>query len=188
MCLKSNELARSQLANAQSVEAFRTIVNTLQQKYKPIHDGDVTWNGESTETEETDCNLNIPPWICQPYYRIPPEDHKKKLEDCQKAAERLPRPKYFDKNGNPISRKLNKKLKRLEHRAKIKVERHSELCEAEDCANTRGLKCNFNLCKGCCRKKCFDGTTNCIGHKNYIKGKQERVQLGKLKIENPEKL
>lgn len=188
MCLKSNEVTRSQLANAQSIEAFRTIVNSLQQKYQPYHDGELTWLGDSAETETTDCNLNIPPWICQPYYRLPPEDHKKKLEECQKAAEKLPRPKYFDKDGNPISRKLNKKLKRLEHRAKIKIERHSELCKAEDCANTRGLKCDFSLCKGCCRKKCFDETINCVGHKNFIKDKRERVQLEKLRIENQEML
>ena len=140
-----------------------------------FHEGEATWDGEPSENDVPDYNLKLPPWICQPYYRMPPEEHKQKLEEKQREAEQRVTPKFFDKEGNAISRKLMKKLKRLEKRANIKIERHGELCKM--CENTRGLKCDFNLCRICCRKKCFDDTLNCSGHKVFIKNKKERAKI-----------
>lgn len=165
------------MATAYSIESFREVVRHLGDKYRPFHDGDSVWNGEPTEDDVPDCNLRIPPWICQPYYRIPPAEHKQMLEEKQKAAEQRVKQKYFDKEGNAISRKHMKKLKRLEKRSKIKIERHDELCTKEECDNTRGLKCEFNLCRICCRKKCFEDTLNCLGHKVFIKNKRAKAQF-----------
>lgn len=177
MCLKSNESERHRLAIAITYEAFREVVSFIRNKYLAFHEGQDVWDGEPTENDVPDYNLKLPPWICQPYYRMPPEEHKQMLEDKQKAAEQRVKQKYFDKEGNAISRKHMKKLKRLEKRAKIKIERHGELCVMTDCANTRGLKCDFNLCRICCRTKCFEDTLNCSGHKMFVKNKKERAQL-----------
>ncbi|CRK92302.1 CLUMA_CG005862, isoform A [Clunio marinus] len=176
LSLKSNANERLKMANAYSIESFREVVNFLHDKYRPFHEGEAVWDGEVNENFVLDCNLTIPPWICQPYYRPPPAEHKQMLEEKQKAAECRVKEKYFDKEGNAISKKHMKKLKRLEKRAKIKIERHEELCTMVDCANTRGLKCDFNLCRICCKKKCFIETFNCSGHKVFIKDKRERAQ------------
>lgn len=169
------------MASSMTIEAFREVVNSLRNKYLPFHEGEAVWDGEPTEDFVPDYNLTIPPWICQPYYRPPPAEHKQMLEVKMKAAEQNRKHKYFDKEGNAISRKHMKKLKRLEKRAKIKIERRGEMCEL-DCDNTRGLKCEFNLCRICCRKKCFDDSLNCSGHKLFIKDKRERgKQLDAMK-------
>jgi tRNA-dihydrouridine synthase 1 len=155
-----------------TIEAFRAVVNHIRDKYKPFHDGDAVWDGEPSEDYVADYNLRIPPWICQPYYRTPPDEYKQMLEEKQKAQEDRPKPKYFDSEGNEISRKRMKKLKRLEKRVKIKIERHQELCSVKKCDNTRGLKCEFNLCRICCRKKCFDDNLHCSSH---LRTKRERA-------------
>lgn len=158
----------------------------LRDKYLLFHEGEAVWDGEPDENEIPDYNLKIPPWICQPYYRIPPEDHKKKLEECQKAAELCPRPKFFDSEGNAISKKAMKKLKRLERRKTTKIERHGEVCSGADCVNTRGQKCAFDFCKSCCRRKVYKETLNCSGHKLLIKDKNDKRKVsGVVEYENP---
>jgi tRNA-dihydrouridine synthase 1 len=158
-----------------TIEAFRAIIGQLRNKYLPVHEGVVVWDGENVNNNDPDYNMNLPPWICQPYIRPPPAEHKQMLAEKQEAAEKCPKPKFFDKEGNAISRKRMKKLKRLEKRANIKIERHGELCTMSTCDNTRGLKCDFNYCRLCCRKKCFNDATDCLGHKLLAKGKRKRL-------------
>lgn len=148
-------------------------------KYRPFHEGEAVWDGEPTDDSVPDYNLSLPPWICQPYYRPAPEEHKQIQEEKQKAAlQRGVKHKYFDKEGTPISKKRAKKLKRLETRVANKEvrqeERHGELCT--ECDNTRGLKCDSNLCRICCRNKCFNDNLNCQGHKLFVKDKREKAK------------
>jgi tRNA-dihydrouridine synthase 1 len=161
------------MAQAMTIEAFREVVNHIRDKYRPFHDGEAVWDGEPSEDYVPDYNLRIPPWICQPYYRTPPDEYKQMIEEKTKALEHRPKPKYFDGEGNEISRKRMKKLKRLEKRVKIRIERHQELCSMKKCDNTRGLKCEFSLCRICCRRKCFDDNLHCPGH---LKNKRERAE------------
>lgn len=173
--LKSNSKEREDMALAHSNDEFRAVVNRLAEKFRPYHEGIKPWNGEAknddndnnNEDYKFDCNLKIPPWICQPYYRLPPEEHKQMMEEKVKLAESREKKQYYDKDDNVISRKHWKKLKRLERRAKVRVERHGEICGDDKCANTKGLKCEFNLCRQCCRNRCFENLVNCIGHKIF---------------------
>lgn len=165
------------MATAYTIESFREVVNHLAAKYRPFHDGEAAWNDETTDDFVPDYNLKLPPWICQPYYRIPPAEHKQLLEEKQKAAEKRVKQKYFDSEGNAISRKHMKKLKRLEKRTKIKIERHEELCAMSDCDNTRGIKCDFKFCRICCKRLCHSDTLNCLGHKMFIKDKRAKAKL-----------
>lgn len=68
LSLKSNALARQQMAHAQSISSFREVVNTLTEKYRCFPEGESVWDGEP-EDDAPDYNLKIPPWVCQPYYR-----------------------------------------------------------------------------------------------------------------------
>lgn len=56
----------------------------------------------------------MPPWLCQPYVRVPPETHKQIIAEKVRRAEDPNRMKrqYFDNDGKEISRKKMKKLRR----------------------------------------------------------------------------
>lgn len=171
------------MALARSNDEFRAIVQRLADKYMQYHEGIIPWNGEKKdekneakegaaaaakeENDVPDYNLYIPPWICQPYYRLPPEQHKQMIEEKMRQANERGKKRYFDKDGNEVSHKHLKKLKRMEKRAKAKGERTGEMCKARKCSNTKGLKCEFLLCRTCCSKKCLMEIVNCTGHKIF---------------------
>lgn len=60
----------------------------------------------------------MPPWLCQPYIRPAPEEHKKIIEEKVRKAEdpNTIKRQYFDNEGNEISRKKMKKLRRKNRR------------------------------------------------------------------------
>ena len=191
LLLKSNSKERDDMALAHSNDEFRAVVNRLAEKFRPYHEGIKPWIGEAKNDDNDnnenyvfDCNLKIPPWICQPYYRLPPEEHKQMMEEKVKMAESREKKQYFDKDGNVISRKGLKKLKRLERRAKVRNERLGEICEEDKCANTKGLKCEFNLCRQCCRNRCFENLVNCIGHKIFSTRCYEKGSIDEKDMEN----
>ncbi|XP_050077330.1 tRNA-dihydrouridine(16/17) synthase [NAD(P)(+)]-like [Anopheles maculipalpis] len=134
MHLKSNAVLREKLAGSHSVAEFRTVVVQLEQKYLPYHEGEQLWTGEDEnddeeqhdhpkeETVKQDQNLHLPPWLCQPYMRAPPEVHRQKLEEAHRLANDPTREKrqFFDAHGNEISRKRMKKMRRVQRRPKNK--------------------------------------------------------------------
>lgn len=83
--MESNSTIRSDLATAQNLEDFIKIVECLKNKYLPFHNGEQLYSQEIEGIKETDeindYNLKLPPWICQPYVRIPPSEHIKKMEE-----------------------------------------------------------------------------------------------------------
>lgn len=126
MNLKSNGPLREQMATSHSVADFRAIVKQLEAKYEPFHEGLQRWTGEETNTEQPPesepdqptYNLALPPWLCQPYIRAPPEVHRQKMVDSARAAADPNREKriFLDSDGNEISRKKMKKMRRVERR------------------------------------------------------------------------
>ncbi|XP_035781098.1 tRNA-dihydrouridine(16/17) synthase [NAD(P)(+)]-like [Anopheles albimanus] len=134
MHLKSNTALREELAVCRSVAEFRAVVVELQKRYQPYHDGLLKWTGEEEEqlkqsedavadepaSAQPDFNLRLPPWLCQPYIRIPPEAHRQKLAEARRLAEDPTREKrqFFDVHGNEISRKRMKKMRRVQRRPK----------------------------------------------------------------------
>lgn len=73
-----------QLGAANTLQEFRRIINLLKDKYLPYHEGVLQW--EET-VEENSSNLALPPWLCQSYVRLSPEDHLKKVEEKNKKIE-----------------------------------------------------------------------------------------------------
>lgn len=177
MNLKSNHELRERIATSQSIQEFRDCVKEIEEKYKPCHEGDQVWNEDDLEIK--DYNLKLPPWLCQPYIRVPPEEHKQKLEEHQKLADDPNRIKrqFYDSDGNEISRKRMKKMrKNARHPNKgEKIDRHDEVCDKNGCFNTRGLKCEYLLCKCCCRDKCYSENLDCPGHKCLIKTRRQKA-------------
>uniref|UniRef100_A0A182LUH3 tRNA-dihydrouridine(16/17) synthase [NAD(P)(+)]-like n=1 Tax=Anopheles culicifacies TaxID=139723 RepID=A0A182LUH3_9DIPT len=264
MHLKSNAELREKLAGSHSVAEFRSVVIQLEQKYLPYHEGKKLWMGEDENDEDNDQpeedkasptikqdqNLHLPPWLCQPYMRAPPEVHRQKLEEAHRLANDPTREKrqFFDAHGNEISRKRMKKMRRVQRRPKNKNRakqraldsgatgnytqdndsddgeedegqqqengsnaivrmsisiadtngrrrRFDELCKNDspsctnpmvnrcglthlptsDCINSFGMKCEHQLCRSCCKGKCYRENRDCAGHKIRIKSRREKA-------------
>ncbi|XP_026472630.1 tRNA-dihydrouridine(16/17) synthase [NAD(P)(+)]-like [Ctenocephalides felis] len=172
MILPENAEQRSQLAVAQNVEEYSRIVSEIRIRYMPYYTGEKYWNLSAEPTY----NLVFPPWMCQPYVRPPPEEHLKKVEENQnKSADLLPKRNYEDADGNMISRKRMKKLRRIQRRPirdpSEYVKRTGEYCLC--CPNPIGDKCTYTLCKKCCKEKCYHENLDCAGHRILVKTRRE---------------
>jgi tRNA-dihydrouridine synthase 1 len=117
-----------------------------------------------------------PPWICQPYVRPPPEVYVKKMADLA-AADGLKR--QSAEAALPPGGLSKKKLKKLERKPN---KTFSAGCSGNDrrCVtcktNPGGLKCAYELCKPCCKSKCYNLELDCPGHKILVKTKRERAR------------
>lgn len=198
MNLKSNAPLREQMALSHSVAEFRAIVKELDDKYTPFHEGRQQWTGEETSLpptesglDEPDYNLSLPPWLCQPYIRAPPEVHRQKLQEATRLASDPNREKrqFYDQEGNEISRKKMKKMKRVQRRPnragllpgdpnREQTRRFDEICKNEkiECTNPMGMKCGHRLCRVCCKNHCFHGDLDCVGHKIFIKSRRDKAK------------
>ena len=117
---------------------FRAVVKKLENDFMKHHQGLETFHNEKNDSS----NLNLPPWICQPYIRMEPDEHKRVIAEKDRIAKdpQTDRQKFYDDEGNQISRKLAKKLKRLQRKPSYEVgvlkrERSFELCSHEACVN-----------------------------------------------------
>lgn len=161
LCLGSNSDLRTILAENSDMESFEKVVKSLKERYLPYHEGHVVWRGE----KET-YNLELPPWLCQPYVRNPVNGLKEEKNDPSENIKR----KYEDEEGNEISRKKMKKLRRMNrkpNRPLMPFKRGSRLCV--NCPNPSGAKCEFQLCRQCCRDEIKKRQSCCVGHKNFTK-------------------
>ncbi|XP_060651500.1 tRNA-dihydrouridine(16/17) synthase [NAD(P)(+)]-like [Drosophila nasuta] len=187
MNVKQNSELREQLATANQLEQFQSVVAKIRDKYEPYQSGKVTY-----EPEEMEINMSadgseelpaLPPWLCQPYIRASPESHRQKIAEKERDASDPNRAKrqYFDNAGNEISRKRMKKLRRRQRRPnkteaqiQLRHERHLEYCT--QCANPLGSKCEFRLCRICCRDKCYAEDSDCPGHGILIKSRRAKAK------------
>ncbi|XP_072751242.1 tRNA-dihydrouridine(16/17) synthase [NAD(P)(+)]-like isoform X3 [Anoplolepis gracilipes] len=169
-CLTENQEERENLATNSSMEAFKKVVYTLRDRYLPYHEGHLTW-----QIEKTDYNLELPPWLCRPYIREPPREHIQKSQSISQDA--LRKREYKDEDGNEISRKRSKKLKRIARRPNRPtsvLKRNSDRCHA--CPNPLGFKCEYKLCRQCCRNKCYIENLDCAGHRNLTKTRRQMAK------------
>lgn len=136
------------MAVSHKVDEFRKVVLELEAEFMPYHMGEKIFNfSEPTNGLQVSANdsynLSLPPWVCQPYIRMEPDEHKRVMAEKVRIAEDPDRKKreFFDDVGNKISRKLSKKLKRVVRRPNYvpgtsRLERYLELCtNSGDCVN-----------------------------------------------------
>lgn len=175
LSLPENNQIRIRLGEANSLGLFSQIVEELKNKYLPFHQGLEVW---PFTTEEGSQNLILPPWLCQSYVRRNVEDHKKKVEE-NSESEDISDPhkrQYQDADGNPISRKKMKKLRRISRRPEKHVVFEKSLFKCSNCVNPMGSKCNYQLCKKCCKDKCFLEEMDCPGHRILVKTRRNMAK------------
>lgn len=145
LCLPINKDVRSELASKGSLTEFRNVAFIIRDRFKPFHDGEVVWVEGYCENYD----LVLPPWLCKPYERPPPEEHLKRMSELQsKAAEKLKvvenldgtpakRPRG-DNNSDLVETLSKKKFKKLQkHPDKLNhVRRTVVICSnSEECPN-----------------------------------------------------
>lgn len=131
------------MAIAHTIDQFRSGINRLKAKFEPYHNGEAVWVNQ--DNEQIDYNLSLPPWICQPYIRMEPEKHIEYIAEKQRQAAEREKVEYFDNDGQKISKKAMKRLKRASRKPNFngirqKTGRSFELCSATKCANPT-VKC-----------------------------------------------
>lgn len=176
--LDCNSALRESIAVSHEVAVFRETVQKLQAIFQPYHEGRARFDEPRTSFDVT-----LPPWMCQPYIRVEPEEHKRVLaEKCLRSEDpERERTVYRDDEGNPISRKLSKKLKRAIRRPNyvrnlLRRAQAMQLCtNAKKCGNPVGLKCDLVMCRLCCRTKCYAERLQCLGHKFLLEKREQRA-------------
>jgi len=165
---------REIVAKAKSKQAFRDAVAIIKSRYETKSDSEFIPTG----------SLRYPPWKCQPYVRPPPEEYVKKMaviNEREKSKKRPPEA-ATDQDGNsgspddheqPMSKRKQKKLER-NPKLKFKSQENIPICLS--CPNPAGLKCEFKLCRKCCKEKCFTEELDCPGHKIQVKSKREAAR------------
>ena len=69
-----------------------------------------------------------------------------------------------------------RKQKKLERNPKLKFKSQENIPICLSCPNPAGLKCEFKLCRKCCKEKCFTEELDCPGHKIQVKSKREAAR------------
>ena len=108
-----------------------------------------------------------------------PETHKQIIAEKVRIAEDPNRSKrqYFDNDGKEISRKRMKKLRRRQRRPNKPEGYHDRNLEyCDQCSNPLGFKCEFRLCRICCREKCYTDDYDCPGHGILIKSRRVKAK------------
>ncbi|EDV57200.1 tRNA-dihydrouridine(16/17) synthase [NAD(P)(+)]-like [Drosophila erecta] len=183
MNIRQNSELRQYLATANQLVQFQTVVQQVRAKYEPFHKGEVPYEPEQMAAGSEE-DLPLSPWLCQPYIRASPESHRQKIAEKVREAEDPNRAKrqYFDKDGKEISRKRMKKLRRRQRRpnksdAQIQHRHERRLEYCSECANPQGSKCEFQLCRVCCKDRCYNNDRDCPGHGILIKSRRAKAKL-----------
>lgn len=154
-----HEDIREEVAKAKTVQCFKSATQELKEKC--LHDIEHSKEDPSIAHK---LGLPHPYWICQPYVRPDPSPVNKDSNATSEKGGKLKRPliELSVEDSNLSKKKLKKKLrnpgKLFDAALKIKYERCSL------CANPKGQKCCYALCKNCCRKKTYVEILDCSGH------------------------
>ncbi|XP_042225553.1 tRNA-dihydrouridine(16/17) synthase [NAD(P)(+)]-like [Homarus americanus] len=84
LCMSENFDLRYRLSKTSSAEEMVVVVQNLKDRMMPYYTGEKPWN---PEPDGEQARLPMAPWLCQPYVRIPPEEHLKKIHESQRRAQ-----------------------------------------------------------------------------------------------------
>ncbi|CAL1531873.1 unnamed protein product [Lymnaea stagnalis] len=172
---------RELVANAKSIQDFRTAMDAI----RVVCQKDIERFEKEPDLFTTKLKLPLPYWICQPYVRPSPEEesdaeHKalrqrlnlKRAEDMQKVSAG-----DVGLSNNKLKKRLKCPSKNFDPDQKLKF----ETCSI--CLNPKGLKCEYGLCKGCCKAKANLEILNCSGHniKKRTNVEKEKLRLAALR-------
>jgi len=171
---------RETLAKASTSDELKVMVSELKRLLAPYQSGAELW---SPSPDHSLAKLPYPPWHCQPYVRPPPEEYLEKMKNIATQMKRE-REEGNSQQDPPEGALSKKKLKKLAKNPKktFRVGRES-LQPCSSCPNPVGARCQYSLCRICCKSKCYNDNLNCEGHKIMIQQRrqfaQEKAQMEK---------
>ena len=174
--MKMNFDVRQIVAKGSSLVEFHRAVQLLKERLLPYHEG----KEQFVPPEELKAfNLKYPPWICQPYVRPSPEEHLKKLEQTrEKERQAMLKKRGSDEDESGVLSK--RKVKKMEKNPNKRFPHARENCKlCLLCPNPSGQRCDYQLCKKCCRHKCYVEELDCTGHRILVKSKREAARRHK---------
>uniref|UniRef100_A0A2P2I7C8 tRNA-dihydrouridine(16/17) synthase [NAD(P)(+)] n=1 Tax=Hirondellea gigas TaxID=1518452 RepID=A0A2P2I7C8_9CRUS len=198
--MSSNSDVRQTISRSNTVAEMMTAVQTLRERMLPYSTGQQTWTPENEELAK----LRLSPWLCQPYVRVSPAVHVLRCEKGQLKAARERRVAELQRHvaaaaGIPMKRPLEqhdlcqkeadlllqhgemchlskKKAKKLLRNPKKKFPgpavENLILCI---CRSPRGGRCEYELCKACCKSKCYRDNLDCTGHRIWVKTNRRKA-------------
>ncbi|PZC84453.1 hypothetical protein B5X24_HaOG205027 [Helicoverpa armigera] len=190
---EENNEDRQILATAQNLDDFRRVCINVKDKYLPYHEGKLQFDNDENITR-IGYNLILPPWICQPYVRMSPAEHTEKMEKLNTVQKNVAEKRNCEEiDGVPLSRKKMKKLRRIMRRpekqdAQQNNSRSGQICVNTSCPNPLGGKCLYQLCKKCCRNKCYEEDLDCKGHGILVHTRRETAKKFSSNGENNPKI
>ena len=151
--LPENEDLRERVAKAHSTDVFEDVTQQLKSRYEEIYER------EAKNTNNWSDSTSVPPYICQSYIRPEPKSTDPLMATKRSTEEE-------DNCGEECERRISKKkLKRMNRmvscETQIKVGNKRILCAL--CPNPKGEKCDYGICRTCCRKKTYLETLDCTG-------------------------
>jgi tRNA-dihydrouridine synthase 1 len=171
--MKDNFDVRQLIAKGQNLSVFRGAVATLKERLLPYHEG----KSNFVMPEEVKARkLRFPPWICQPYVRPPPEEHLKKVaEICERDKLARAAEKRVAEAELGVEEAISKnKLKKMDKNPNKNFPHARESCKiCVTCPNPSSQRCEYGLCRQCCKTKCFNEELDCSGHGIQVKTKRE---------------
>ncbi|KAK3856580.1 hypothetical protein Pcinc_037109 [Petrolisthes cinctipes] len=205
LCMPENFDIRHRLSKTSTAAEMVSVVEMLKERMEPYSNGECPW---TPDPDSDQARLPFPPWLCQPYVRISPEQHLKKVQESQKRAlekaklqknpegegdvvekedsDTSKRPMDEETEDSDISKKKKKKMIRNPKKSFNPPGDQYEKCV---CKNPKGGRCVYGLCRACCRVKCYTLALDCPGHRILVKTKREKAAIyyGQLKKEEEEK-
>jgi len=142
--LQENFYIRDILAKASSKAQFYQVTEEIKKRYYC----------DSQDQTISMSSLPVPLYLCQPHFR--PLESKFNNGEKKKKSE--------SKEEVENSRKSRKLAKKMNGPGNIREKakgRGRELCAS--CPNPKGSKCNFDLCRSCCREKVCKFILDCKG-------------------------
>nr|CAD7595731.1 unnamed protein product [Timema genevievae] len=195
LSLPENFDLRAELGTGSNLVDFRATVQQLKERYLPFDAGEKPW------APHPGFDLIHPPWLCHSYVRPAPEEHLKKMVEKQNRnadinqfgdesqtgeAEKenqdggvLKRPREASvesAESKNMSKRRMKKLRKLKHKPNTVSHARRGVDKCVDCPNPVGSKCDYRLCKACCRTKCYVEDMDCIGHRIHTKSRREKAR------------
>nr|XP_045620128.1 tRNA-dihydrouridine(16/17) synthase [NAD(P)(+)]-like isoform X2 [Procambarus clarkii] len=196
---------RYRLSKTSTAEEMVAVVEDLKARMTPYSTGEKAWTPDPGSEQS---RLPMPPWLCQPYVRIPPEEHLKKIQEserrvqekqqqqqekavtdkedgeCSGGSELSKRPMVDESEEVDLSKKKKKKMARNPRKSFEPVDPY-EKC---GCKNPKGGRCVHGLCRACCRVKCYTEGLDCPGHRILVKTKREKAAIyyAQLKLKQEE--
>ena len=150
----SNLDLREIVAKAHTIDVLQEVTQELKKRYQN------TFESERQLTNEWQNHSDIPPYVCQSYKRPEPKSIETNLIGKRSSAEE--NDELSNSEDILISKKKLKRMNR-NHCVKEKVKSINKRILCTLCPNPKGERCDYGICRTCCRKKTFLEKVECAG-------------------------